>query len=62
MSETTLRPCPFCGGKAYTKTDGYTFLVMCLDCGMNDESNNFYQIEKEAINEWNTRITDPVIV
>ena len=58
--ETTLLPCPFCGGEAHTlnqapKGTGYS--VGCND----DECRGFialswiYKTEAEAITAWNTR-------
>lgn len=53
MSE--LKPCPFCGGKAYMKDNGNGhYSVACQDCFI--ETGN----EKgkcKAIKEWNTRYT-----
>lgn len=47
MSEVELKPCPFCGGKAYSKSEDvgwdsrgenvYAAIVCCSNCGANFE-------------------------
>lgn len=65
MSETTkLKPCPFCGGEAYTYT-AYNvskgvrreyWLVHCKKCGLNYPQHKTYCFsEEQAIKAWNTR-------
>lgn len=55
--ETTMLPCPFCGGEAETLTaesmrGGYLFGIMCNDCLSHGD---VYDTEAEAITAWNTR-------
>ena len=55
-----LKPCPFCGGKAYVRTHIYyggfshTYCVQCHICGA--QGSQFYDTEKDAIEAWNRRI------
>lgn len=56
---TTLKPCPFCGGKArwrYRKPIGW---VMCKKCGASSAalSDNYEEADcqQEAIAAWNSR-------
>lgn len=56
--ETTLLPCPFCGGEAdnrwrYRKPGEYAcYWVLCVRCGC---ATTAYDTEAEAIAAWNTR-------
>ena len=55
--ETTLLPCPFCGGEAEMLTaesmnGGYLFGIMCNDCRSRGD---VYDTEAEAIAAWNAR-------
>ena len=55
MSETELKPCPFCGGEAeYCKGDwiGKEYWVKCTKCSCKTSLSNNY---KKPIEEWNTR-------
>lgn len=62
-----LKPCPFCGGQAYTEqwsmapferkhildvNDGYFYAVVCVDC---DASTGSKLSEEDAIKSWNGR-------
>lgn len=55
-----LKPCPFCGGKAYiTQTLSQTsrFVVGCFgDCFV--ELPLLYSTREDAIEAWNRRVTD----
>lgn len=55
--KTELKPCPFCGEKPYTYTDGWRVWwgVKCPDCSCIIGE---YRTEKEAIEEWNRRAED----
>ena len=54
MSETKLKPCPFCGGEATIYKSKIGFGVMCkytpFCCTMVG-----YKTKEEAINAWNNR-------
>jgi len=57
MSDEKLKPCPFCGGEAAVKSrTAYDYVIMCRDCYVNDESNNWSQTKEEAIDAWNRRV------
>lgn len=69
MSDTTkLKPCPFCGGEAYTYT-AYNvskgvrreyWLAHCKECGLNYPQHKKYCFsEEQAIKAWNTRAGEP---
>lgn len=58
MSESeTLKPCPFCGGKATRTTMRKFKYVSCenSDCSMVVEAGALFSREEEAIAAWNTR-------
>ena len=65
MTDTvTLKPCPFCGGKA-TLIEGYWSSgswywpdVVCNDrkCGASKQAVDHDFCKKEAIASWNTRV------
>ncbi len=59
-----LKPCPFCGGEAYTYTalnsekgvQRKYWLVHCKKCEINDPSySRKCFTEQEAVDAWNTR-------
>ena len=51
MKEEEIKPCPFCGGKAYVYQGMYPW-VECEDCcGRNGTSETV----EEAIENWNDR-------
>lgn len=55
MSDTKLKPCPFCGGEAETiENNHYTdvWSVMCKNCFAESDR---YHTEESAIEAWNTR-------
>jgi hypothetical protein len=67
MKETELKPCPFCGGKAYIgrtkKTLSLQYAVGCGNsrCIANRLSNPFvlhYLSRNEAAEAWNRRAED----
>lgn len=49
-----LKPCPFCGGKAYIVDGGkdYSFFAGCSNCCSYTE---FFKTKDEALAAWNTR-------
>lgn len=58
MSDTKLKPCPFCGGKAEFVKMGIAKdiplgFVRCTECGIRLRQGNC--TEDFARNEWNTR-------
>lgn len=56
MSNTELKPCPFCGGKAElirrSSESPYNHGVWCRSCRCR---TSFEKSENEAIEAWNTR-------
>lgn len=51
--EEKLKPCPFCGGRARTGTDGEEgHTVFCTSCKVETDS---YADERTAIEIWNRR-------
>lgn len=66
MSEIKLKPCPFCGGEAYTYTctslnhgkKVKNWLIHCKECHLNYPNFSIVDrclTEEEAIKHWNTR-------
>lgn len=60
MSDTELKPCPFCGGKAWIGQGGddgsvCAYWCFCFDCAT--ESQHFSSQEM-AIDAWNRRVTE----
>lgn len=59
-----LKPCPFCGGKAYiSKEDCYgyddnDYMVFCDKCGLQLGFTMQYDTEAEAIEAWNRRCSN----
>lgn len=59
-----LKPCPFCGGEAETRTStwydkNYKWTVQCkTNLCMGEFGCAFYPTEAEAIEAWNTREDD----
>jgi Lar family restriction alleviation protein len=52
-----LKPCPFCGGKAYAYERNEALEignVICSNCGVNMEGDD----ETDAVRLWNRRATD----
>jgi Lar family restriction alleviation protein len=65
MTETKLKPCPFCGGKAelvksnMTLTFADSFCVRCDNLGCFIRPNTPHRLsDEDAINIWNRRATD----
>lgn len=56
MSDTKLKPCPFCGGEAKhikrTNEHPHVHAVWCENCNCR---TSFGQSEKEVMRKWNTR-------
>ena len=55
MSDTELKPCPFCGGKAtIMENNHYTdmWTVMCKNCYSEIDR---YHTKESAIEAWNRR-------
>ena len=57
MENEELKPCPFCGGKAYIEKNRYKYAywIKCYDCRVETEA---YDYVEEAINVWNRRIDE----
>lgn len=58
MKNTELKPCPFCGGKAYIDkvTDDYpNYVVRCCDCRC---STRWAQPSDVAAEIWNRRVCE----
>lgn len=69
MRDSTLRPCPFCGGEAQLSDDqamrayGGVY-VRCVDCGVKttvEPVNRAYIADEKAVSLWNRRATDAEI-
>lgn len=53
MSETKLKPCPFCGGEAKALRNIHNYyIVKCSKCSISTLQRGK---KAEAINAWNTR-------
>ena len=53
--ETTLLPCPFCGGEAEIRTQAFGGVVFFAWCDSCETRGDYYCTEAEAIAAWNTR-------
>lgn len=54
-----LKPCPFCGGKAFGPTDAWPHMVYCIQCGARVKGFKFAEDgESEAVEKWNRRAND----
>ena len=60
--ENELKPCPFCGGKAwvnkFTAYGAPKATVCCYDCNCTTDdfdTDDFGEAEEKAIKHWNTR-------
>lgn len=59
MSEQ-LKPCPFCGGSAIARADGYgSFWCCCDDCGASTGEVGV-ENQQQADERWNKRVAAPV--
>lgn len=56
MSETKLKPCPFCGGEAEAKKEigGSCWKVKCKQCSC-EVGRYWFHNKNHAIIAWNTR-------
>ena len=63
MSETKLRPCPFCGCPAEFDPLSLGVGVYCTneDCSVYPETG-YYKTQQEAIAAWNTRPLEDELV
>ena len=52
MTETNLKPCPFCGCTANIAKGQIEFWAYCPHCGVQTE---LYETEQEVEKAWNTR-------
>ena len=57
MTETELRPCPFCGktpayGKLLFGTGKFVYTVHCENCNFNI---GWFEEKEKALKKWNTR-------
>ena len=52
MTETKLKPCPFCGGEAYIDVYDDKLYARCQGC---ESMTALYDDNQEAIDAWNTR-------
>ena len=58
--KTELKPCPFCGGRAYIGSwDFYAWFVECgkYKCPVIPQTRE-YKRESDAIKAWNRRASD----
>ncbi len=58
MINTELKPCPFCGGKAYLDkvTDDYpNYVIRCWGCGV---STQWCADKNKAVELWNRRVDE----
>lgn len=53
VAAPTIKPCPFCGGKAKFKNVPSWYWLGCVDCKVETET---YPSEEEAIAIWNKRV------
>lgn len=59
---TELKPCPFCGGKAYVsredcygELDDY-YMVHCDTCSLQFGFTKQFECEKQVTDAWNMRV------
>lgn len=60
MSETKLKPCPWCGAKSRICNSSLGYFVECIPLGHLHNSgvlnDKFYKTSQEATKAWNRRI------
>jgi Lar family restriction alleviation protein len=56
-NDTTLKPCPLCGGEAYMGyyVDGVDNYIYCSNCHFGSDNLNGKQ---DAIDKWNKRYNE----
>ena len=57
MSETKLKPCPFCGEEPFCGTDAQGWGVICTSMQQCDVSptTTYHESEEDAVAAWNNR-------
>lgn len=65
MRDETLKPCPFCGGKAALRMcwmeDGHKYrAVECVECGATTPGN-YSEVGDQSAWDWNTRTPEQAI-
>ena len=63
MAKEELKPCPFCGGKAYVLTGDRNLnaMVVCESCGARTEkieASVYYRAVGVVVDRWNARVED----
>ena len=57
-SDSELKPCPFCGGKAhcvYSTPDYILEWIECTECPCQMTFGTYHDDDSEAIEQWNSR-------
>ena len=59
MPEIKLLPCPFCGGEAELRNEGYCSFVKCQSCGAEAGLSHIsaeYCANEKSAEAWNRRV------